>query len=166
MSEDIEVSEFVRSKVREKFSDLFDSEYVDELDRVMNDSAMERFSLLGPDQRSEKMLNEYYKQLFIKVYYNINFNKNSVFILRNLEDGSFNISDLVSGSRETLFPEKWSDLHKIRTGTQKKRRKGAHQCKKCSSWFTEHVEMQTRSADESMTISVWCLDCDHRWKYN
>jgi transcription elongation factor S-II len=38
------------------------------------------------------------------------------------------------------------------------------QCKKCKGHNCTYSEMQTRSADEPMTIFAYCLDCGNRWK--
>lgn len=37
-------------------------------------------------------------------------------------------------------------------------------CRKCKSDKCGYNEMQTRSADEPMTVFAYCLDCGHRWK--
>lgn len=37
-------------------------------------------------------------------------------------------------------------------------------CKKCKSKKCTYYEMQTRSADESATIFITCLDCGKNWK--
>ena len=41
---------------------------------------------------------------------------------------------------------------------------GAFQCRRCKSRKTTYYEMQTRSADEPMTVFVTCLKCNNRWK--
>ena len=37
-------------------------------------------------------------------------------------------------------------------------------CRKCRSKKCTYYQMQTRSADEPMTVFVTCLDCSTRWK--
>lgn len=41
---------------------------------------------------------------------------------------------------------------------------GAYQCRACRGWKTTYYQMQTRSADEPMTIFVTCLQCGKRHK--
>lgn len=41
---------------------------------------------------------------------------------------------------------------------------GEFQCKKCKGTKTTHYQMQTRSADEPMTVFVCCLGCGNRWR--
>jgi len=37
-------------------------------------------------------------------------------------------------------------------------------CRRCKSQNCTYYQMQTRSADEPMTVFVTCLNCDQRWK--
>jgi DNA-directed RNA polymerase subunit M/transcription elongation factor TFIIS len=37
-------------------------------------------------------------------------------------------------------------------------------CPRCKSRKTDYYQLQTRSADESMTSYFTCMDCDKRWK--
>ena len=43
---------------------------------------------------------------------------------------------------------------------------GLLQCGKCKSKKTTYSSMQTRSADEPMTVFALCLACGNRWKQN
>ena len=41
---------------------------------------------------------------------------------------------------------------------------GLLECRKCKSKKTTYFQMQTRSADEPMTVFASCLKCGNRWK--
>jgi DNA-directed RNA polymerase subunit M/transcription elongation factor TFIIS len=41
---------------------------------------------------------------------------------------------------------------------------GLFTCGRCKSQKTTYYEMQTRSADEPMTVFVSCLNCEKNWK--
>lgn len=41
---------------------------------------------------------------------------------------------------------------------------GEFRCKKCGQSKTTHYSLQTRSADEPMTVFVTCLTCSNRWR--
>ena len=41
---------------------------------------------------------------------------------------------------------------------------GQFTCRKCGGSKTSHYQMQTRSADEPMTVFVCCLKCGNRWR--
>jgi len=43
---------------------------------------------------------------------------------------------------------------------------GEFTCRKCNQNKTTHYSLQTRSADEPMTVFVTCLTCSNRWKTN
>lgn len=78
--------------------------------------------------------------------------------------------DVVSMEHQKMAPEVWQDA--IRSA-QKKRDMmviplpkisgGLYQCR-CRSRNTSFYQMQTRSADEPMTIYITCHDCDNHWK--
>jgi DNA-directed RNA polymerase subunit M/transcription elongation factor TFIIS len=40
---------------------------------------------------------------------------------------------------------------------------GILQCEQCFSYRTRYIELQTRSADEPMTVYATCLDCMSHW---
>ena len=100
---------------------------------------------------------EFYKQIFMKVHQNP-----SCFM-------SFKTLDefISSLERSKLNPDKWLTLYKNRTDVLNiKKKKGQTQCPKCKSWYTSHTESQTRSADESTTISVLCSECGYRFSFS
>jgi len=41
---------------------------------------------------------------------------------------------------------------------------GVYKCRKCGGSKTTQFEMQTRSADEPMTLFIHCVDCGNQWK--
>ncbi len=41
---------------------------------------------------------------------------------------------------------------------------GGFRCSKCGGEKTTHYQMQTRSADEPMTVFITCLKCGKRWR--
>ena len=68
-------------------------------------------------------------------------------------------------------PEKWQDL-KLQQEYAKQREKenvmesmtDMFECRKCHSRKTSYYQLQTRSADEPMTVFVTCLKCGTKWK--
>lgn len=93
-----------------------------------------------------------YKQLYIKFVTNYLTNK-------EIEDPV----DILYMERNELS-DKWSHIQNTRKEDSKKiKKKGAYQCPKCKSWFTEYVEIQKASSDEPMSISVTCTDCLHNF---
>jgi DNA-directed RNA polymerase subunit M/transcription elongation factor TFIIS len=153
--EDLNALDNVRAYVKHylKEKDL-DSETVSLLESGLYNSTM---TLLDPlfKENDDIPINDFlffYKQKFMKVF--VNFHKET--ILRD----PYNF---VSIDRSELS-DKWSVLEKNRTENIS-RKKGAHKCPRCKSWYTEYVEIQTRSADEAATIKISC-ECGHRWMLN
>ena len=72
---------------------------------------------------------------------------------------------------QETFPEHWKHLidekyrkNKVLYETKKEAMTDQFKCRKCGSRETCYYEMQTRSADEPMTIFITCLNCGNRWK--
>ena len=56
------------------------------------------------------------------------------------------------------------ELAKARWEEEEQGTSGLYVCKKCKSDKTAHVSVQTRSADEPMTVYITCKICRHNWK--
>ena len=88
-----------------------------------------------------------------------------------LQKYEFSPKDLVNMTHQELFPEHWKELideksnrDKALYETKKEAMTDQFKCRKCGSRETCYYEMQTRSADEPMTIFITCLNCGNRWK--
>jgi transcription elongation factor S-II len=96
--------------------------------------------------------------------------KNKRLLIR-LEKNEFTPEQLVNMSYQELFPENWKELidekyrrDKVLFESKKEAMTDQFQCKRCKSRETCYYEVQTRSADEPMTIFITCLNCGNRWK--
>ena len=109
----------------------------------------------------------------ISIYTNLkanNYVKNEKLILRLLKD-EFTPRELVYMKPHEQMPENWKELidekyrkDKVLYETKKEAMTDQFKCGKCKSRETAYYEMQTRSADEPMTIFITCLNCGNRWK--
>lgn len=69
-------------------------------------------------------------------------------------------------SHATLLQEMKRDeecILELVTTMKKERSSGFLTCKNCRSTKVDVDQMQTRSADEPMTLFALCLDCGNRW---
>ena len=69
--------------------------------------------------------------------------------------------------RKEIDKEIEEKTNSMRSDWEKKHAKvssGIYKCKKCGGNQTTQSEMQTRSADEPMTLFIRCLNCDYQWK--
>jgi DNA-directed RNA polymerase subunit M/transcription elongation factor TFIIS len=116
---------------------------------------------------------ELHKQICWSVISNLHPNSNvkNPRLLQRVQDKEFPISDIPKMSSYELYPENWKELsdkqlireQKILEGN-KSRATDQFKCKKCGKRECTYYEMQTRSADEPMTIFITCLNCGKHWR--
>jgi transcription elongation factor S-II len=92
-------------------------------------------------------------------------------LARLVIDGTIPAKNLGKMTPAQLWPEKWQDMEEERILRQiatlevnMASSTDMFKCKKCKQNKCIYKEMQTRSADEPMTIFVFCLMCGNRWK--
>lgn len=119
----------------------------------------------------------YHKKIYINkarsLYTNLvpnNYINNKRLLLR-VKNREFTPEKLVNMNSQELFPEHWKQLidekykrDKVLYETKKESMTDQFKCAKCKGRETCYYELQTRSADEPMTIFITCLNCGNRWK--
>ncbi len=116
----------------------------------------------------------YYLQKATSIVTNLNpdshiKNKN---LLKRLLDNEFTEFELCFLDSKYLFPEKWLENWELYGPKEFIKQKeenienGLFKCGKCKTYKTTYYQLQTRSADESATTYVTCLNCHNRWKFN
>ncbi len=92
-------------------------------------------------------------------------------LAERMKDGEFTVAELASMAFSSLYPEKWKDLFEKEMKREAKMLEvdmsmatDMFRCSKCNKRQCSYYEMQTRSADEPMTIFVRCLNCGKRWR--
>lgn len=114
-----------------------------------------------------------YKQAVAEILWNlhpksIKLNKN---LIKRLEEDEFTLSDIPNMNAFELSPENWRDMadrqfkreQKILEG-DKSRSTDQFKCHRCGKRECSYYELQTRSADEPMTMFINCLNCGKRWR--
>lgn len=80
--------------------------------------------------------------------------------------------DVACSTSQTLRPDVWGPLvaeklardAEANKASQLKPNTKSFACGRCKSRQCYFYEMQTRSADEPMSMFLTCLDCGHRWR--
>ena len=114
-----------------------------------------------------------YKQICRSVLWNIHPSSpvgNSRLLERALE-GEFELAAIPAMTSYEMFPEHWKAMadkqlireQKILEG-DKSRATDAYKCHRCGKRECTYYELQTRSADEPMTIFIACVNCGKRWR--
>lgn len=118
----------------------------------------------------KKWENPFFSQLYIdrlrSIYRNL-----SPDILAGIQSGELTPQSLAFMTHQEMNPERWNTLIQQKTkrdasrfDTKIEASTDMYTCKKCRSKRCTYYEMQTRSADESATIFVTCLDCGKHFR--
>ena len=92
-------------------------------------------------------------------------------LLQRIKAGEFTLESLGTMTSYDMYPEHWRELadkqlireQKILEGN-KSRATDQFKCRRCGKQECTFYEMQTRSADEPMTIFITCINCGKRWR--
>ena len=92
-------------------------------------------------------------------------------LLNRVKEGEFALYNIPFMSSYDMFPEHWFTLkdkllqreQKILEGN-KSRATDQFKCRRCQKRECTYYELQTRSADEPMTIFITCLNCGKEWR--
>lgn len=90
-------------------------------------------------------------------------------LLERLKDGEFKPHKVAFMTAREMYPENWQELDDAlmkRENAMDIQEEGTDlfTCGRCGKSKTRHYEMQTRSADEPMTIFIRCLNCGKQWR--
>jgi transcription elongation factor S-II len=113
-----------------------------------------------------------YCQKIRSIYSNLT-NPNNPRLLKRLKAKELTPVQLVSSSHRDMFPELWEKEHKrqdremelfVMQQLPEMEGESVFQCRKCKQRKVQYTQLQTRSADESMTIFCYCTICEARWR--
>ncbi len=96
---------------------------------------------------------------------------NNQTLFQRWKEGEFRLDNLGSWNAYELHPAQWKDLKDQQFRREKKVLEGnlamatdRFKCSVCKKKMCSYYELQTRSADEPMTIFVTCLNCGKQWR--
>lgn len=126
-----------------------------------------------PRSWKSPVFNEVYRQKVRSVFSNIHPASpvRNPRLLNRVLEGEFKLEELPMMTSYEMYPEKWFELkdkllqreQKILEGN-KSRATDQFKCRRCGKRECTYYELQTRSADEPMTIFVTCLNCGKEWR--
>jgi transcription elongation factor S-II len=164
----VENSDLFRANIRQKFNTFLENE--------KNSTNLEKgifnYSLKEAEQR--KIIKKWDNKGFVQIYLD---RVRSIFInlkgdvLQHIKDGSIKPHIVAFMTHQELYPEKWSTLIEAKTKRDKNKFEtniaaatDTFTCRKCKGNQCTYYQMQTRSADEPMTVYISCCVCGNRWK--
>ena len=150
---------------KEKSINLEDAIYNYSLDIAKNRKIKETFTNINFKKiyinKSRSILSNIKKDSYI----------NNTNLVNKIIKGKINVSELPYMSNQELFPEHWKKImdekykrDKMMYEEKEEAMTNEFKCARCKSRECTYYELQTRSADESMTTFITCLNCGNRWK--
>ena len=167
-SRKIENPELFRSNIRNKLDEKLNNE--------KNSSNLEKgifnYALKEADQRKivKKWDNKYFIQIYLDRLRTIYTNLNDT-IVEQVTSGAIKPHVVAFMTHQELQPDKWTalidakskrDANKFETNVAAAT--DTFTCRKCKGNQCTYYQMQTRSADEPMTVYISCCNCGNRWK--
>ena len=167
-SRKIENPELFRSNIRKKLDEKLNNE--------KNSSNLEKgifnYTLKEADQRKiiKKWDNKYFIQIYLDRLRTIYTNLNDT-IVEQVTSGAIKPHVVAFMTHQELQPDKWTalidakskrDANKFETNVAAAT--DTFTCRKCKGNQCTYYQMQTRSADEPMTVYISCCNCGNRWK--
>jgi DNA-directed RNA polymerase subunit M/transcription elongation factor TFIIS len=164
----IENSEVFRVNIRNKIDEILKNE--------KNSSNLEKgifnYSLKEAEQRKivKKWDNKQFIQIYVDRLRSIMINLKGE-VLQQINDGTIKPHVVAFMTHQELEPERWSVM--IETKTKRDKNKfetnmsaatDVFTCRKCKGNQCTYYQLQTRSADEAMTVYISCCLCGTRWK--
>jgi transcription elongation factor S-II len=164
----IENPELFRENIRKKFNDIL------KIEKNSNNLEKGIFNYTLKEAEQRKVIKKWDNKYFVQIYLDrvrsivINLNQN---VIEQINDGSVKPHVVAFMTHQELLPEKWKDLIEVKTKRDKNKFEtnisaatDTFTCRKCKKNQCTYYQMQTRSADEPMTLYISCVVCGNRWK--
>lgn len=126
------------------------------------------------EAKNRKLIKKWCNKFFVVIY--IDKLRSAMFNLTPEMISQINSEEIKSQqiafmTHQELNPQKWDESiqRKILRDNSKyettlEASSSSFYCRKCHKNKTTHYQLQTRSADEPMTIFVTCINCDAKWR--
>lgn len=170
-------NQYVSDNLREKCYNIILerlNRFVDESPTEIDDETLEDMAFsMEQGVYNKAPITKNYRPRMRSVLANMTYTPNSKLVRKKLYNLEWDPTVYGGMNAKQMYPE----LHqKIKEEEDKKKelneyfknKKLEHDsiftCGKCKSKKVEHIQVQTRSADEPMTVKACCLMCGNRWR--
>lgn len=91
--------------------------------------------------------------------------------LKKLKKKEIDVENIASITAQEMFPEHWASIiekRKLNAEFLYSKRPESYTtlytCSCCKNKKVSYYQLQTRSADEAMTVFYTCVECGHKWR--
>lgn len=165
----IENPEQFRTNIRQKIGEFFEKEK----DAINLEKGVHNWALKEATNKRvvKKWDNPFFVQIYLDHLRSIYINLKNTKLINMVNTGEIKSQEIAFMTHQEIYPEKWEEAIKSKSIRDKNKFEqnleaatDTFKCRKCHSKKCTYYQMQTRSADEPMTIFVTCIDCGNRWK--
>lgn len=165
----IENPDLFRGNIRKKLEAIIK----DEKNALNLEKGIFNYALKEAEQRKivKKWDNAFFVQIYLNHLRSIMTNL-SADILKQIESGDIKPHQVAFMTHHEMRPDKWTALIDAKSKRDKNKFEvnlsaatDSFTCRKCKGNKCTYMQLQTRSADESMTTYVSCITCSARWKF-
>ena len=169
----IENPDNFRANIRQKLCEFFSKIENKEKHATNLEKGIHNWAL--KEATNKKVVKKWDNQFFVQIYLDhlrsIYINLKNEKIIQMVNSGEIKSHEIAFMTHQEMEPKKWEELLKIKSIRDKNKFEqnleaatDTFTCRKCRSKKCTYYQMQTRSADEPMTIFVTCIECGNRWK--
>jgi len=156
------------------FTDMLDEAQRDDLERGIYNASLQEAAKKGVRKHWENPdFAEIYKVVARRTVANLDPKAyiGNARLIQRLKEGEFPPHKVAFMEPRELYPESWQPLADEQLKRENTMLEGDKEggsdmfkCKRCKKSQTKYWEMQTRAADEPMTIFIRCLNCGKEWR--
>jgi DNA-directed RNA polymerase subunit M/transcription elongation factor TFIIS len=165
----IDNPEQFRINIRQKLCKFFDEE--------SNAINLEKgvYNWCIKESNNKKVIKKWDNPFFVQIYIDhlrsVYINLQNKHLIDMVNNGELKSHEIAFMTHQEMQPKKWEELIKAKSIRDKNKFEQELEamtdrftCRKCFSKKCSYYALQTRSADEPMTLYITCLDCGSRMK--